>query len=153
TALGDHTAALPAAHDFREYWDTSVTSMPCTPRPRKLDAAEPEPSASSWGDDIVYGNSSAQNCGRMGDRTPISTAWPMKARSLQTNCGERSCSGPARHASPGGALWSGLLKAELPSVKGASAHDEAIAELLEPHGLGDRTIRQEPHRRWQRVPA
>jgi arylsulfatase A-like enzyme len=28
--LGDHTAALPTAHGFQEYWDICITSTPCS---------------------------------------------------------------------------------------------------------------------------
>jgi arylsulfatase A-like enzyme len=107
------------------------------------------------GDDIGYWNISAYNRGMMGYRTPNIDRIAGEGAIFTDYYGQQSCTaGRAAFITGQSPLRTGLLKVGLPAAKeGLSAQDPTIADLLKPQGVRDRTVRQEPPRRPQRVPA
>ena len=107
------------------------------------------------GDDIGYWNISAYNRGMMGYRTPNIDRIANEGAIFTDYYGQQSCTaGRAAFITGQSPLRTGLLKVGLPGAKeGLSEKDPTLAESAQAAGLRDRTIRQEPSRRPQRVPA
>ena len=107
------------------------------------------------GDDIGYWNISAYNRGQMGYRTPNIDRIANEGAIFTDYYGQQSCTaGRAAFITGQSPLRTGLLKVGLPSgERGAVAEGSDDCRAAQAAGLRDRTIRQEPPRRSQRVPA
>ena len=107
------------------------------------------------GDDIGYWNISAYNRGMMGYRTPNIDRIANEGAIFTDYYGQQSCTaGRAAFITGQSPLRTGLLKVGLPAAKeGLSAKDPTHRRTAQTAGLCDRTIRQEPSRRPQRIPA
>ena len=107
------------------------------------------------GDDIGYWNISAYNRGMMGYRTPNIDRIANEGAIFTDYYGQQSCTaGRAAFITGQSPLRTGLLKVGLPGAKeGLSEKDPTHRRAAQAAGLRDRTVRQEPSRRPQRVPA
>ena len=107
------------------------------------------------GDDIGYWNISAYNRGMMGYRTPNIDRIANEGAIFTDYYGQQSCTaGRAAFITGQSPLRTGLLKVGLPAAKeGLSALDPDNRRTAQAARLCDRTIRQEPSRRSQRIPA
>ena len=107
------------------------------------------------GDDIGYWNISAYNRGMMGYRTPNIDRIANEGAIFTDYYGQQSCTaGRAALITGQSPLRTGLLKVGLPGAKeGLSEKDPTLAQPAQAAGLRDRTVRQEPSRRPQRVSA
>ena len=108
-----------------------------------------------WGDDIGITNLSCYSDGLMGYRTPNIDRIADEGMRFTDAYGEQSCTaGRAAFITGQSVFRTGLSKVGLPGADvGLQAEDPTIAELLKEHGLRDGSVRQEPPRRQERVPA
>ena len=107
------------------------------------------------GDDIGYWNISAYNRGMMGYRTPNIDRIANEGAIFTDYYGQQSCTaGRAAFITGQSPMRTGLLKVGLPGRQGrAVGEGPDHRRAAQAAGLRDRTIRQEPSRRPQRVPA
>ena len=106
-------------------------------------------------DDIGYWNISAYNRGMMGYRTPNIDRIANEGAIFTDYYGQQSCTaGRAAFITGQSPLRTGLLKVGLPGAKeGLSGKGPDYRRASEAAGIRDRTIRQKPSRRPQRIPA
>ena len=107
------------------------------------------------GDDIGYWNISAYNRGMMGYHTPNIDRIANEGAIFTDYYGQQSCTaGRAAFITGQSPLRTGLLKVGLPAAKeGLVGEGPDHCRAAQAAGLCDRTIRQEPSRRPQRVSA
>ena len=107
------------------------------------------------GDDIGYWNISAYNRGMMGYRTPNIDRIANEGAIFTDYYGQQSCTaGRAAFITGQSPLRTGLLKVgPAGSERGAVGEGPDPRRTAQAAGLCDRTIRQEPSRRPQRIPA
>jgi hypothetical protein len=106
-------------------------------------------------DDIGYWNVSAYNRGQMGYRTPNIDRIANEGAIFTDYYGQQSCTaGRAAFITGQSPMRTGLLKVGLPGAKeGAFGQGPDACRTAQAARLRDRTIRQEPSWRPQRVPT
>ena len=108
-----------------------------------------------WGDDIGQSNVSAYSHGLMGYKTPNIDRVAKEGMMFTDYYAEQSCTaGRASFITGQSGLRTGLTKVGLPGATlGLQKEDPDDRRAAQAAGLCDRTVRQEPPGRPQRVPA
>ena len=99
-----------------------------------------------WGDDIGQSNISAYTMGVMGFKTPNIDRVANEGMIFTDYYAEQSCTAGRSAFITGQSVFrTGLSKVGMPGADlGMRKEDPTIAELLKPHGLRHRPVRQEP---------